>query len=392
MNQPYQAASPESQSAATCDPRLAVVASLKSWGGIEGKIVTLFEEFIARGIMPELIRIRGGEVPYPDRMPNSVKSVVLSTHSKRDGIPAIIRYLRANSPSAVLTAKDHAAQVVLLARLLGRIDVPVFVKVTNTLSHVARRRVQRFMIRRLYPRADRLIANSRGVAEDLEASFGIPRDRITVIYNPTVTNELESRAAEKVSHPWFSRRDGPPLILSVGRLTPQKDFQMLLEAFSRVREERDCRLVILGEGAEREDLEARARILGVEKYIDMPGFVPDVLPYMARANVFALSSRYEGLSNVLIEALAVGTPAIATDCPSGSAEILEDGRYGRLVPVGDVTAMADAIRAELDAPTPQFLLRQAAERFRAGPIAEQYLRAMSLLPGETAVMPEQTGV
>lgn len=357
--------------------RVSVIASLKPWGGIEGKLVTLFHEFIARGVTPEFVCLRGGQVPYPERMPDGVSIVHLPTRSKRDGIPAVARYLRTTRPDAVLTAKDHAAQVTLLARLYGRVRVPVYVKVTNTLDRVARRRLQRWLIRRLYPRADGIIANSTGVADDLVASFGIERQRIGVIYNPTVSSDLRARSQASVEHPWFERAS-VPVILGVGRLTPQKDFGMLLRAFASVRQRRACRLVILGDGPERGCLEQQARELGVVDDLDMPGFVPDALPYMARANVFALSSRYEGLSNVMIEALASGTAVVATDCPSGSAEILDNGRYGRLVDVGDHEAMAQAIVGELDTPTAGRVLDEAVERFRAGPVAEQYLRFLGI--------------
>lgn len=372
---------PESSSGAR-PPDLAVIASLKSWGGIEGKLVTLFREFLARGLRPELVCIRGGEVPYPDRIPSEVTIVKLATRSKRDGVPAIIRYLRERRPSAVLTAKDHSAQVALLARTFGRLETPIFVKVTNTLSLVARRRLQRWMIRRLYPKATGIIANSTGVADDLEQSFGLPRDSISIIYNPTVSNDTPARAATKIDHPWFASPDERPVILGVGRMTPQKDFPTLMSAFAQVRRLRDCRLVILGDGAGRPELERKARDLGIAEDVDLPGFVPDVLPYMARASVFALSSRYEGLSNVLIEALAVGTPAVATDCPSGSAEILDHGRYGRLVPVGDARALAAALEAALDEPRPsEAQVQEATRRFQAEIVAGQYLRTLGLLDG-----------
>lgn len=362
-------------------PVVAILAPIKSWGGIEGKLVTLTWEFLRRGVQPELVLVRGGEVPYPERISGLVSVVELPTRSKRDGIPGFARYLRAHRPTAVLTAKDHAAQVALLARMWGRVPVPVFVKVTNTLSLVARRRLQRFMVRRLYPRADRIIGNSQGVCDDLAARFGIRRERIALIHNPTVTDDFPGRAAAPAGHAWLECDDGVPVILGVGRFTPQKDFDMLLDAFARVRRRRACRLILLGDGPERAALEARAEHLGIRDDLDLPGFVPDALPWMARARVFALSSRYEGLSNVLIEAMAVGTAVVATDCPSGSSEILGAGRYGRLVPVGDAEAMAEALAAACDNPVDPALLEEGVERFRAGPVADRYLQVMGLAEG-----------
>lgn len=355
---------------------LAILAPVKSWGGIEGKIVTLCSEFLRRGVQPELVCIRGGEVPYPGRLDPRVRVTHLATRSKRDGIGAVIRHLRATRPAAVLTVKDHAAQVALLARLIGRLDMPVYVKVTNTLSVVARRRAQRFMIRRLYPRADRIIANSSGVLKDLQTAFGIRPERLALIYNPTVTEDCAERARAPVDHAWLDDAADVPVILGIGRLAWQKDFPLLLRAFAQLRRERRCRLLIIGEGEDRPALEAEVRRLGIGEDVDLPGFVDDALPYLARADLFVLSSRYEGLSNVLIEALAVGTPVVATDCPSGSAEILDDGGYGPLVPVGDSRGLARAMAGQLDDPVDAQRMAEAVRRFRAGPVAERYLEVM----------------
>jgi len=365
-------------------PVLAIIAPIKAWGGIEGKLVTLTAEFLARGVQPELVLVRGGQIPYPERLSPEVSVVELTTTSKRDGAAALARYLRTRRPAAVLTTKDHGAQVALLARLWARVSVPVFVKVTNTLSLVARRRLQRFMIRRLYPLADGILGNSQGVCDDLVARFAVPAARITKIYNPTLTADFASRSARPVEHPWLGDTAEIPVIVGVGRLTPQKDFAMLVDAFARLRQRRAARLIIVGDGPGRGELEARAAHHGIEQAIDLPGFVDDAVPWIARARIFALASRYEGLSNVLIEALAAGTPAVATDCPSGCAEILEHGRYGALVPVGDAEAMRDALERELDSPTDPGLLAQAGERFKAGPVAERYLATMGLARAASA--------
>lgn len=368
----------------TAAPRLAIIGPIKAWGGIEGKIVTLCREFADHGVRPEIVLLRGGEVPYPERLDTRVAVHHLRTHSKRDGVPAVRDWLRHHRPDAVLTLKDHGAQVVLLARMLGRLDVPVYVKVTNTLSLVARRAVQRWMIRRLYPRADGVIGNSAGVVEDLARSFAIPRQRLHTIHNPTVTEDFPVRAEADVGHPWLGADAAVPVVIGVGRFTAQKDFSLLLRAFARVRREFPCRLILLGDGPDRAALEAEVERLGMGGDVDMPGFVADTLPYVARAALFVLSSRYEGLSNVLIEALAVGTPAVATDCPSGSAEILEQGRWGRLVPVGDEEALAAAMQAALEDPGSHPVPVTAVDRFRAGPVARRYLEVMRIASGREA--------
>lgn len=360
--------------------KLAILAPFKAWGGIERKIVILCREFLALGVQPELILTRGGQVPYPDELPAGVQVVDLHSGGKLHTIPRLIRHLRHSRPDALLTAKDHSAKVAVIARRLGRLEMPVFVKVTNTLSQTLRRPLKRHFARLLYPGADGIIAISRGVRDDLIANFKLPQDLVKVIYNPTVTPDIADRARLPVDHPWLAP-GAPPVIIGAGRLTPQKDFPFLVRAFATLRRRRSCRLLILGEGPERSTIEAAARDMGVAAEVDLPGFVPDPVPWMARAGAFVLSSRYEGLGNVLIEALAAGAPVVATDCPSGPAEILDHGRYGPLVPVGEVPALADAIDSVIASPPAPELIKQALARFRSDMVARQYLELMGFGEG-----------
>jgi glycosyltransferase involved in cell wall biosynthesis len=221
----------------------------------------------------------------------------------------------------------------------------------------------------LYRRADALVAVSTGVADDLVATLRLPRDMITVIYNPIPVTDIRRLAESPTAHPWLARGE-PPVILGVGRLTKQKDFSSLIRAFARVRQQRPVRLIILGDGELRGELEALARSLGVAADVTLPGFVDNPFPWMKGAAVFALSSAWEGFGNALIEAMACGTPVIATDCTTGPAELLDDGRYGPLVPVGNDQALADAVCEMLDRPKAAALLAARADVF-AAPIALQ---------------------
>jgi glycosyltransferase involved in cell wall biosynthesis len=359
-------------------PRVAVLAPLKQWGGIERKIWTLCDEFLRLGVEPELWKIRGGETPYPDSLPDGLRVVDLDTRSKLDGVPAVMRQLRAARPAALLTAKDHAAQTGIIASALSGTHVPVFVKATNMPSASIRRPVQRYVARMLYRRASAVIANSAGVADAVADELHVPRSRISVIFNPTITRNFEHRVHGPVRHPWLLEGD-PPVILAAGRFTPQKDFGMLLDAFARLRQWRAARLIVLGEGPGREELEDRARDLGVAEYCDLPGVVDDPVPMMRAASLFALSSRHEGLVNVLIEALGSGTRLVSTDCPSGPSEILDNGRFGRLVPVGDSEALARAMHESLSQPRPAAeTVQKACDPFRAEPVARAYLRTMGV--------------
>ena len=229
--------------------------------------------------------------------------------------------------------------------------------------------------KKLYPQADGIITVSHGAADDLAHVLDLPFDRIDVIYNPIVTPELHERAGRMVDHPWFAA-GAPPVIIGVGRLDPEKDFLTLLRASNIVRRNRNVRLMILGEGPERFALESLAQELGMTGVVTLPGFVENPLPFIANASVLVLTSRFEGLSNVLIEALACGTPVVATDCPGGPTEILGGGRYGKLAPVGDFKEVARAIEGTLENPPDPMFLKSAAERFSVDAIARQYLKVL----------------
>lgn len=310
-------------------------------------MVNLARGFVERGLAVDLVLAKA-EGPYLSQVPKEVRVVDLQASRVLTSLPGLVRYLRRERPKALLSALDHANIVALWARKLTAVQCRLVVSVHNTLSlatdnaSTVQGRLMPRLIRRFYPWADAIVAVSQGVAEDLAKTTGLPRERIRVIYNPVVTPELLEKVRQPLDHPWFMPGQ-PPVILSVGRLTVQKDYPTLIRAFARVREERPARLIILGEGEERPNLESLVRELGLQGDVSLPGFVENPYAYMARAVVFALSSAWEGFGNVLVEAMAVGTPVVSTDCPSGPAEILEGGKWGRLVPVGNPEMLADAI-------------------------------------------------
>jgi glycosyltransferase involved in cell wall biosynthesis len=229
-----------------------------------------------------------------------------------------------------------------------------------------------------YRRAELVIANSDRVADDIIAVTGIHGGHLQILDNPTVSDEMFGLSESPSGHPWLDN-EGPPVILGVGRLVRQKDFKTLIGAFARVRKCRECRLVILGEGKDREDLEAYAEQLAVSEAVSLPGFQVNPFAFMKRAAVFALSSAWEGSPNVLIQSLALGTPCVSTDCPGGSHDILGEGKFGPLVPVGDENALAEGIEQCLDEPLNTEILQAAVARFRAEICATAYLRAMGFV-------------
>jgi len=316
-------------------------------------MATLANGFAARGLRVDLV-LASAVGPYLPEVSGDVRIVDLGSTRVSASLPGLVRYLRRERPQAMLSALNHANVIAVLAHWLAKVNARLVVSERNDVSggsdqpQTLRQHCVLPLMHWAYRRADAIVAVSEGVADSLASAIGLSRDRIAVAYNPVVTPELARRAAEPLDHPWFGEGT-PPVILAVGRMKPQKDFPTLLRAFAMVRNRRDCRLVILGEGELRPMLEALVKELGISDSVQMPGFADNPFPWMRGASLFVLSSAWEGLPNVLIQAMACGTPVVSTDCPSGPREILEDGQWGALVPVGDVDALAEEIDAALSA-------------------------------------------
>lgn len=362
--------------------RIAVLASFSGHGGVERMVLNLVREFARRGLPVDLLPIRAEGGHFRD-LPPEVEVVDLKARHSATAIPAIAGYLRRVRPAALLAAKDRAGRAAVWGRRLAGVDTRVVIRLGTTLSAALAgrgrwaRQARYWPMRSVYPGADRIVAVSRGVADDTLAITGLPPERVTVVRNPVITPELADLAAADVDHPWL-QDDGVPVLLGVGRLTRQKDFSTLLRAFARLRAERPCRLVVLGEGRDRPALEALAAELGVAADLDLPGFSDNPYPWMARADCFVLSSRWEGSPNVLTEAMAVGTAVVATDCPSGPREVLRGGTVAPLVPMGDAAALAEAVRGVLDAPPDATALRAAVAGYTVERSADGYLAALGL--------------
>jgi len=285
----------------------------------------------------------------------------------------------------MLSGAEHANVVALWGRRWAAVPTRTVISVHNSISAVTRNaptrrgRMTPYFVRRFYPWADAIVAVSRGVAGDLQRVSRIAAERISVIYNPVIGPAMFEAARRPLEHPWFSAGEAP-VILAAGRLTAAKDFADLLSAFAIVRRTLPCRVVILGDGEELANLQAQAQALGVSGDVQFAGFSSNPYAYMARAGVFVLSSAWgEGLPTVLVEAMALGTPVISTDCPEGPRELLHDGEYGILVPVRDPQALADAILAALC--QPKLALPAGALRpFQVETAVDQYLGVMQI-PG-----------
>ncbi|MDF2757558.1 MAG: glycosyl transferase group 1 [Thermomicrobiales bacterium] len=361
--------------------RIALFTRDLAGGGIGRVIVNLATGFAERGHDVDIVlaRRRG---PYLAQLAPGVRVIDLGVDRTLRCVPGLVRYLRRERPRALLACADGANVVALWAKRLAGSPVRLLISTHTSLSRNAREASQArgrlipYFVRRFYPWADDVIAVSQGVADDLAATAQLDRERIRVIYNPVDIRGIIEAATAPLDHPWFGPGE-PPVIVSAGRLTRQKDYPTLIRAFGRVRQRRPARLLILGEGEDRPALEALARELGVGADLSLPGFVANPYPFLAAARLFVLSSAWEGFGNVLIEAMALGTPVIATDCPSGPAEILGHGRYGTLVPVGDHVALAQAMASGLRAGGPVHGGRERAAHFATDRIAAEYLQAMA---------------
>ena len=349
-------------------------------GGAERTMLVLAAGLSDRGIPVDLVLVRA-EGEYLCQVPEGVRLIDLNSHRTAASFPKLVRYAKRERPCALLSTLAHANVLALLAGLLLRGRLRMFTRIEVTFSEMfdngsfKERGVLR-VLKRLLPTSDGIVAVSQGVAGDLRELIPAVSHKITTIYNPVVRPELAEQAAAPLSHSWF-KSECAPVILSAGRLTTVKDHATLVRAFSEVLRSRPARLVILGVGSERDNLLELAECLDLSRHVDLPGFKINPFSYMAGSNVFVLPSRHEGFPNVLVQAMACGTPVVSTDCRSGPREILEDGKWGHLVPVGDWSAMAEAILDTLDNPIPPDRLISRASAFSADASIDRYLEVLT---------------
>ncbi len=320
-------------------------------GGAERILLNLAEGFLNRGVLVDIV-LAQNEGAFAKQIPFKARLVPLrdsmrSSHRTITALPALVRYLKRERPDVMLTAL-HGNIIAVWAKLLSRTNTKLVLSEHNTFSMITKNMpawwkwLNTLLVRLFYPKADEIVAVSQGVADDLAAAVKIDRRKIKVIYNPVINDTLFTKANRFPLHPWFEGNH-LPIVIAIGRLTKQKDFPTLLEAFHSVVENVDARLIILGEGEDRVSLLQRVQDLNLKEKVSLPGFVDNPYAFLSHSTVFVLSSRWEGLPTVLVEAMACGIPVISTDCPSGPREILKDGKYGRLIPVGDPSALSSAI-------------------------------------------------
>ena len=362
--------------------RIAVFVSFSGNGGVERMIVNLCTGFSQRGFQVDLLLIKD-KSDHLKHLPENVNIIRLGTKHAYSSLWKLRDYLRHQRPDALLSAKERANRVALLARKLSGMQIPIAVRLGTTVSAALegksglRRLLWYWPMKLTYQHADVVIPVSQGVADDVISITGINPDKVKVIRNPVISERLFELSKAKLEHAdWFD--NSMPTLVAAGRFTRQKDFLTLIKALAQVNQTQPCRLVILGEGNLREDYLTLADELAVSDKLFMPGFTHNPYPSLLHADCFVLSSAWEGSPNVLTEALALGTPVVATDCPSGPIEILDNGKYGPLVKIGDVQGMAEAIKQVLAQPHSREFLQQAAAEYTLERSVDGYLRALNL--------------
>lgn len=355
-------------------------------GGAERVTVNLANHFVARGERPLMILDRR-DGALVDALAPEVEVVALDAPRTLAALPRLRRVLIERGPSVLLSGITYNSPIAILASIwaagLARRGTRVAVAEHTVLSlELADRGPRdRVVVPRLlqlaYRRAAAIICPTDAIADDLSALCGIARNRIEVLSNPVIGADTDQRAARPAGDDWLGQ--SIPVFVAAGRMTPVKDFSTLLAAFARVAAARPARLILLGDGPLHGALAHEATRLGLADRVHLPGAVADLLPWFARAAAVVSSSRYEGFGNVLVEAMACGTPVVSTDCPGGPRAILDGGRYGALVPVGDAAALAAAMLLVLERRPDPALLRQGAARYTIERAGDAYLERMKML-------------
>lgn len=360
--------------------KVAFVMATLGTGGV-GRMRIHLTRYLSEHGLDTTLLLGSLRSPYVAAVHPQVRVATMRGSHFPSSIPTLLRYLWKERPEALVTDRVRVNRSALWARRISGLPTRVFTSlhIPISIKLEALRARKRSSVERAiqgsFPLNDGIIVNSRGVAGDLLGRFRLSPEKVHVIYNPVITKDMFARARETAPHPWLQEGHGP-VILGVGRLEKPKDFQTVLRAVAHLQGQRHARLIILGDGKEKEPLRALASDLGIADRVAMAGFDANPYAYMVRSNVLVLSSRWEGFGNVLVEALALGTPVVATDCDYGPREILAGGRYGRLVPVGDVDAMAGAIEETLAHPPDTGAFKPVAEEFTIERCGARYMEAL----------------
>jgi len=356
--------------------RIAILLHDLRGGGAERVMLRLANGLAAAGEKVDLVLVTAKGEYLSDISPN-VSLVDLKQSSVYKSIPSLARYLRTAKPAVIISGLVHVNIALLIAKRLTSSESKVVLTEHNQISIKAKkatssRQIISFkLVKYLYRYADRIIAVSKGVAADLTSYAGLRPGIVQVIYNPIIHEDIENLAQSQIEHRWFTL-SSVPVFVGVGRLQEQKGFDILIDAFKLVKSQRDSRLLIIGEGNLRKNLQRQIEENHLDEYVELAGFSSTPYAFMNRSAGFVLSSRWEGFPTVLVEAMACGARVVSTNCPSGPDEILENGTIAPLVPVDDPRALAIAMVSMLDDPMPSPALKQKAFNYTTEKAVRSY--------------------
>ncbi len=340
-----------------------VAFSLSSFraGGGEKTMIDLANWFSKEGYSVDLL-VLSPKGELADMVNPGVRVITLNTWRIIFALPKFIQYLRHNRPALIVATDEHTHLLCLMARFISGSRTRVALRMGNMFSELygrysgIKRHFTYFLMRRLYRYADVVIANSQGVADDIVSIASLDLKKVSVIYNPKPLTDIRSKAEQQTGCVWLDEKT-LPVVVGVGRLREQKNFSMLIRAFGNVLKKKPARLLIVGSGREEERLRSLIEELGLESSVLLVGYSDNPYAFMAKADVFAFSSLWEGMPNALMEAMVCGIPVVANDCPSGPRELLapnsdhtkrltggsEDAPFGILVALGDEDAFSESI-------------------------------------------------
>ncbi len=364
--------------------KIAVLISFSGQGGVERMVMNLVREMAKTpNVLIDLLLIRASG-PHLVNIPDNVNVIRLKAKHTLTAIPEIARYLKQSKPLSMLAAKDRAGRAAVRARSLAGVDTRIAIRLGTNLSTAlaTKNGVQKWLrvnpMQRIYRKVDTVVGVSEGVREDTINLAGIARANTTVIRNPVVTEQMLKASTEEAPHAWL-KDTSIPVIMGIGRLSYQKNFHSLIEAFAALNKQHSARLIILGDGKDEQALKALADTLDISDQVLFAGFQANPYNWLANADLFVLSSRWEGSPNVLTEALALGVPCVSTRCPSGPNEVFNEGEYGPLVDVENTQQLSEAMLAVLQNPLPSETLKQAVVEYTPEISAKNYLGVLGVL-------------
>ena len=361
-------------------PLIAIFIPSVHGGGAERAMIVFARELVRKGYRVDLV-VTKFEGFLQEVVPDGVRVVDLDRPKTMAALPRLVRYLKEHQPRALYSTIMNANVVAALAARMAKVQTRVIIRESNAPVSSPKNTLFRWVTYKAAPFAYRMsqgiIAVSEGVAEELSAMDHTLSEKVQVIPTPVISEEVLAQAEEPVDHPWFAHKE-KPVVLSAGRLEGHKGFSVLLKAFKRMRARVDARLVVLGDGSRRHQLLQEVERLGLGRDVAFLGFKRNPFAFMKRADLFVLASEYEGLPNVIVQAMALGAPIVSTDCKTGPSEILCNGKYGRLVPVGDEVALAQAMQETLQEPRGEEASRYALARYGAAEAARGYLSMVGL--------------